>query len=223
VSLHDLGLAPIASDLAIDGSVVDTTPLPAERELRGLGFAVLAPPVRRRRSGPVRRLLISLGGGPRVVLARRLAVALHRRWPSLEIVATGMPSTAASASGAVEWIAAPGGLAPWLARVDAAIVGGGLSLYEAVAAGTPAIALAVVPPQRPTIRGFVARGLVLDAGPARPEARAARSVVRAVARLMADDDWRGRVAAAGPRVLDGGGARRVARAIAALAHGGAHA
>jgi hypothetical protein len=215
VSIHDLGLASVPSDLAIDGSIVRRGRLAARRSLRGPEFAVIATPRRRRRGGRVRRVLVSLGGGPRVTLAARLASMLHRRWPALDILVTGGEGD----GDGFAWVTAPLGLAPWLARVDAAILGGGVSLYEAVAAGVPSIGLAVVAAQQPTIRGFAARGLVLDAGLASRRADGPASVVRQMDRLLADGLWRAHAAVEGPRVLDGGGAARVARAIVALVEG----
>lgn len=214
VSIHDLGLAPVPSDLAVDGSIVRRGRLAAGCSLRGPEFAVIAPPGRRRRRARVRRVLVSLGGGPRATLAARLASKLHRRWPALEILVTGGEGDGEGFA----WVAAPSGLAPWLARVDAAILGGGVSLYEAVAAGVPSIGLAVVAAQQPTVRGFAARGLALDAGLASRRAGPG-SVVRQMERLLADGPWRERAAVEGPRVVDGGGAARVARAIVALVEG----
>ncbi|HTV03312.1 MAG TPA: hypothetical protein VMF13_22370, partial [Luteitalea sp.] len=117
----------------------------------------------------------------------------------------------------VRSILAPAGLATAFAEVDAAIVGGGMTLYESIAAGVPTVAVAVVPAQGPTIRGFAARRLVLDAGAATDLPRLGRRIARTFAVLQADSDWRRRVSHDGPRTVDGHGAQRVARAIAALA------
>ena len=130
---------------------------------------------------------------PRARLARRRAargpdargrrVSSCRRHPhargARDADGRGRPSAAGRRSDAST---APDGLAPWLARVDVAIVGGGVSLYEAVAAGVPTVAVPSSPAQRPTIRGFAARRLAVDAGgPVAPSTRlVARRVVRAL-------------------------------------------
>ncbi|BCS33499.1 hypothetical protein TBR22_A27260 [Luteitalea sp. TBR-22] len=214
VSMHDLGLGPLPSDLAVDGSIVCRGRLPARRVLRGPAYAtVAARPARR--GDQVRRVLVSLGGGPRAALTRRIASTLTRRWPSLDVIATGGSGPADGFA----WVAAPAGLSPWMAQVDVAVVGGGVTLYEAVGSGVPAIGVAVVAAQRPTIRGFAARGLALDGGLAAGGRDVVPSVCRAMTRLLADAPWRRRVAIEGPRLIDGRGADRVARAIRDLAEG----
>ena len=112
--------------------------------------------------------------------------------------------------GKFEWMIAV------LADVDAAIVGGGRSLYEAIAAGVPAVGVAVVSAQVPTVRAFAARRLAIDGGPVSEPSVAGRRVVRAFAALQADAAWRRRVRTEGPRAVDGRGAQRVARAITTL-------
>ena len=220
VSLHDLGLARVPATLAIDGSV--TSPVrgwPAGETLRGLAFAVIGRPRRARPAAVVRRVLVSLGGGSHRALTRAVVAELARRRPELEILVTqaGAWSARADGAGRVTPIVAADGLAPWLARVDVAIVGGGVSLYEAVAAGVPTVAVPVVPAQRPTIRGFAARRLTSEAGSAGPTVRAlARRVGERFERLVADADGRRHVGEAGPLAVDGRGAQRVARAIVAV-------
>ena len=120
-------------------------------------------------------------------------------------------------AGRVRHVTAPTGLAPWLARVDVAIVGGGVSLYEAVAAGVPTVAIPVVAAQRPTIRGFAARRLAVDAGgPGASRRLVARRVVQRFARLVRDVELRRTMHVEGPRAVDGRGAQRVSRVIVAL-------
>jgi spore coat polysaccharide biosynthesis predicted glycosyltransferase SpsG len=218
VSLHDLGRGRLATTLAVDGSV--TSPAagwPAARTLRGLPFAVIRPPQRARVARVVTTVLISLGGGPRASWARAVTTELLRRRPDLVVFATGSADAGADRVAPPTMVAAPDGLAPWLARVDVAIVGGGVSLYEAVAAGVPTVAVAVVPAQRPTIRGFAARRLTVDAGGPLASLRAlARRIGDRFERIAADAAGRRYVRQAGPRAVDGRGARRVAREIAAV-------
>jgi hypothetical protein len=219
VSLHDLGLARVASTLAIDGSVVSPSRgWPAARVLRGLDYAVIAKPVQRRTPGGVRRALVSLGGGPRRLLTHAIVAQLQQRHPDVEfLIVHPLPDHQQPARPRVRQIVASRGLAPWFARVDAAIVGGGVSLYEAVAAGVPAIAVPVVPAQRPTIRGFAARGLALDgAAPSTSAEAIAQHVADRFDALVADARWRRVIRSEGPRAIDGLGARRVATAIAAV-------
>jgi hypothetical protein len=216
VSLHDLGLARVASTLAVDGSV--TSPRrgwPAARTLRGLEYAVIGRPRHARVSSDVRRVLVSLGGGSRGVLTRAVVGELVKSHPGIEVLVTQQCETAGR--GRVSHVTAPGGLAKWLARVDVAIVGGGVSLYEAVAAGVPTVAIPIVAAQQPTIRGFALRRLALDAGgPVGPPRLVARCVAQRFARLVRDADLRQAMHVGGPVAVDGRGAQRVARAIVAL-------
>lgn len=226
VSLHDLGLARVASTLAIDGSVVSPERgWPACRVLRGLAYAVIARPRRRPASHDVRRVLVTLGGGSRATLTRAIVAELEQRHPRLEILVTHGRSEASTGHvGRVRVVHAPDGLAPWLARVDVAVVGGGVSLYEAIAAGLPTVAVPVVAAQQPTIRGFARLGLTIDGARGAPSVdRVARRIADRVGAIAADGDWRHSVWRNGPRVVDGRGAERVARAIAGLVEVSTHA
>lgn len=225
VSLHDLGLARVPSTLAIDGSI--TSPArgwTAGQVLRGPAYAIVRRAPRRR--GPVRvaprRVLVSLGGGQRAGTAWRIARALGRRHPDIEVLVAS-PKVARAAAGAaprggVRALTLSAGLGAVLPDVDLAIFGGGLSLYEAAAAGVPAVAIAVVSAQRSTIRGLARAGVVRDAGDlvTRPDAAWLRHTVDIVSLVLRDVAWRRNAAHAGPRLVDGRGAVRAARAIADL-------
>jgi hypothetical protein len=224
VSLHDLGIARVDSTLAIDGSIASPVGgWPSAQTRRGLAYAVIRPPRRARRGPRVDRVLVSLGGGPRAALTRAVVTELARRLPGVDLlVPRGCADLCGAAvDGRVRRVAAPQGLAPWFARVDMAIVGGGVSLYEAVAAGLPTVALPVVPAQARTIRAFAARRLTIDAGGHRESvATVARRVADLVQTAVADRAWRRRVQREGPRVIDGRGAQRVARAILSVTETG---
>ena len=209
VSLHDLGLARVPSSLAIDGSV--TGPArgwPAARTLRGLPFAVN--PVRP--AWPGRQLSWATRCRSAAAHARGCRTRLPRKSPDAMKTfrcssPTGpAPSVAGHARG-VHAVLADDGLAAWLARVDVAVVGGGVSLYEAIAAGVPSAALAVVPGQQPTIRAFARRHLTLSAGSGRGRLQvvamrvATGSNVSCTMRHCA-----GMMHERGPRAVDGQGA-----------------
>jgi spore coat polysaccharide biosynthesis predicted glycosyltransferase SpsG len=90
-----------------------------------------------------------------------------------------------------------------------------VSLYEAAAQGTPAVALAVVDAQRPTIRAFAGAGIAVDGGRLRAASAGAAidRVARAVRVLVADPARQRVMARAGRRHVDGRGAVRVAAII----------
>lgn len=222
VSVHDLGLARVPSTLAVDGSVWSPARhWPAAAVRRGLEYAILRPPTRNARGRRVTRVLISLGGGPRLGLVAAVARELAARWPGLDILTPQVLPERGRPAG-LRIVSAPDGLGPWLANVDVAVLAGGVTLYEALAAGVPVVATAVVAAQQRTIRGFAQQGLVVDAGRAfgvAPRATA-RRVADALARIHDDAEWRTLVRRDGPRRVDGRGAGRVARAILTIAGGG---
>jgi spore coat polysaccharide biosynthesis predicted glycosyltransferase SpsG len=91
-----------------------------------------------------------------------------------------------------------------------AVVGGGVSLYEACARGVAAVAVPVVASQRPTVRGFVSAGAALGEAGQAPEVE---HVARDVVRLLRQRSLRAALIAQGRKLVDGQGAGRVAEAI----------
>ncbi|MGD9905840.1 MAG: hypothetical protein AB7U83_20395 [Vicinamibacterales bacterium] len=226
VSVHDLGLAPVPSQISIDGSVGPTAACGTVARLRGPRFAVLDPAIAaRRRQRPRRRrpasptVLVALGGGSqawRVMtpLVRALAAAN----PLLDIrVAAGFTAPPHRRLPAGRLIATPAGLAEELDRAGVAIVAGGVTAYEACALGVPAVAAAVVPAQRRTVAALARAGAVVEGGRCRT-AGDARRLASAALRLL-DDDVRCRhLSVRGRRLVDGLGAWRVAAAVRRMAH-----
>src|SRR5262245_29184760 len=228
VSVHDAGIAPVASDLAVDGSLAAPGPIPgAARTLRGVRFIVIDP----RASRPVvaqkrrgHRVLIALGGGSRSSVAVRLASAIAAQRPGVRIeIAGGFLSPAggtvprASERGTV-LLGPQASLVPALSRADVAVVAGGLTLYEAAALGVPTVPIAVVPEQRPTIAEFedggavVGPGVTLGAG-RRFDADAVNRAASAVIDLLNDVPRRRHLSLTAGRLVDSHGATRVAREL----------
>lgn len=176
------------------------------------------------------RVLVSLGGGPRRALGLRIARAVKRARPEAAVTLAGgfavaphaAQNSSRAAAPAVQWLRAPEDFRFELARTDVAVLAGGVTLYEAAALGVAAVALAVVPAQAPTVRGFAARRAVLDAGSV-GDGRAAASataiaeaVTRRVTRLLDDERLRQRIARRARGLVDGRGAWRVASALREL-------
>lgn len=226
VSVHDLGIGLGDADLVIDGSIRQLTPVPGPARL-GPAYAILRPAMRRlRRQSPrltPRRILVALGGGPRAALAARLARQIAARHPALVVgVAGGFLGGARGCRiEGVEGVAPPAFDAA-LASADLIVTAGGVTLFEACSLGVPAVAVAVVPSQRPTVADVAARGAAIDAGllSGRPAPAACARVVEAVSELLADPAGRLRLARNGRRLVDGRGAERVAAEIRRLASGG---
>ena len=216
-SIHDCGIAPLASDLAIDGSLAATAPIPgARRTLFGARYIVIDDGVRRSSprdaAGPT--VVIALGGGPRVTLAGAIARRLRRAAPGVRIrVAGGLAGAGrATRRQGIEWVGPQNGLARVLAAADVAVVAGGLTLYEAAAIGTPAVAVPIVRSQRRTVEAF-ARERAVSAP--RPDAGVA-GIADAAADLLSSPDLAARMAKRARRLVDGRGTARVAAVLQRL-------
>ena len=220
-SVHDLGLAHVASDIVIDASPVGRRAKP-RAHLSGPIFTVLDPlhsaPGIRRTSRLPGRVLIALGGGAHVrrfgaAFARAIALAID----GVEIVvAPGFSEAKRPALPAgARWLRTPDSLPDELCRCSAAVIGGGITLAEACALSTPVIGVAVTRAQRHTVRAFASAGAVIDGGTA-PARTTPDRVAAGVRRLflggpaVEDMTWR-----AG-RLVDGCGALRVADALVGL-------
>jgi spore coat polysaccharide biosynthesis predicted glycosyltransferase SpsG len=217
-SIHDLGLGCLDADLVIDGSVTDHARVDRHRSLTGLRYAVIDPayasaprrPRRPRRAAL--RVLVALGGGPRRRLALAIARAVAARVPRAIVrVAGGLAGdTTRRADPGPAWTGPLDGLHRELSACDIAVVGGGVSLYEACAARVAPVAVAVVAAQRPTVAGFARLGACRGTTSGRPNADA---LARVVATLAADAVGRVRLAQRARRLVDGGGAIRVATVL----------
>jgi spore coat polysaccharide biosynthesis predicted glycosyltransferase SpsG len=234
ISIHDLGIGCHDADHLIDGSIDRPgQELPTGRALAGPRFAILDPDLRSLRTSDVCHetppsVLIALGGGQHTALATRLARALTLRVGGLDVsVAGGFSSPARCPTSSLIGSPRHGGgrirllgpqrtLAPTLARAAVAIVGGGVTLFEAAALGVPAIAVAVVEDQRPTIEGFARARAAVDGGRLFG-VHAARAAIDglsdAVEDLLKDERRRRELATRARRLVDGRGAERVSRAI----------
>ena len=219
IGLHDLGLGCLEADLVVDGSVVTRVPRGPRHVRTGLRCAVLDPAFARLAPRPDRgapTVLVALGGGPRRRRALEIAQAIVQRVPGARVrIAGGLSSRGLKSTSVprVAWTGPLDGLRRELTRCDVAVVGGGLSLYEACAAGVAAVALPVVRHQAPTVRGFGLRGGCVPLSQRVP----AITVAAHVAQLFDDGRRRGRLGRIGRLLVDGRGAQRVAREIRKLA------
>lgn len=218
-SVHDLGLGCHDADLLIDGSILPKLGA-ARRVAAGTAYAIVDPSLRRhaRTNGARRTIVVSLGGGPRAETAWAIAMEIARRAPRVQVrvvggfVSSGPPQNGGTLPNIV-WVGASTNLARELGQARVAVVGGGVSLYEACALGTPVVGVPVVPSQRPTVAGFVARGAALG----RPvNDIAPHRVADDALKLLREKRLRAGVTRAARRLVDGRGAVRAARAIVRL-------
>jgi UDP-2,4-diacetamido-2,4,6-trideoxy-beta-L-altropyranose hydrolase len=233
VGVADNGIGCIDGDLTIDGGAAAARPWRAG-DLRGPRYAILDPRLltargRRRRADTV---LIALGGGSRQRLANRAATELLQRRAGVRVriasgfVQTRMPVARETTKHTkrtknaelrrglrgsdprVVYVA-PTTLARELASCSVAIVGGGVTLYEACALGTPSVGVPVVRAQRPAIDACAARGAIVAAR-ARTGVRTARAAADLALGLLDSPSSRARLSAAGRQLVDGLGAARIA-------------
>jgi spore coat polysaccharide biosynthesis predicted glycosyltransferase SpsG len=229
VSIHDLGLGQVASDLAVDGSISPAPVGPARCRLGGPRYALLDPALaewRRRRARLVEpgRILVALGGGRHVLtLGSRLAREILAREPGVRVrIAGGFSGGSARQDGSgCDWITAHQGLGEEFARATVAVVAGGVTLYEACAIGVPAVAVPVTRLQALTTRRVARRGAARDAGLSCLGEAAGRRAARQVMALLSDPNARARLAGAGRALVDARGVFRVADRVLALARRGA--
>jgi spore coat polysaccharide biosynthesis predicted glycosyltransferase SpsG len=230
VGVADNGIGCVDGDMTIDGGAAATQ---ARRttDLRGPRYAILDPRLltarsRRRRANTV---FIALGGGSRQRLANRAAAELLHRRPDVRVrIASGFAPTAAMhhegheghdgrsnvARGDARIVHVPAkrSLAHELASCSVAIVGGGVTLYEACALGTPTVGLPVVRAQRTAIDACAARGAIVAAR-ARTGVQTARAAAGLALGLLDSPSSRRRLSAAGRQLVDGLGAARIARLV----------
>ena len=220
-SIHDLGIGCPEADLLIDGSITRTIRSTKRHVASGPSFAIVDPdlldaavPADCRKD-----VVVSLGGGPRARVACEIAGEIARRAPEVRVrviggfVSPGPPKAREKAPRNVTWVGPSTNLAHELGRALVAVVGGGVSLYEACALGTPAVGVAVVRGQRPTVGGFVARGAALG----RPRQRIIpQRVADDALALLGQKRLRQVIARRARRLIDGQGARRAAHAIVRL-------
>jgi len=155
----------------------------------------------------VRRVLVTLGGGAvGGVLAEALA-AVRRAVPSAAIdLALGPFADACIGAGqGVTPHRRLRSLRDLIRNADLAVTGGGMTLYECLAAGTPTVAMCLADNQRLNLDALGGAGLILRGEP---------SLEDAIRRAAADPALRRAMSGSGRRLVDGRGAQRVADEIA---------
>jgi UDP-2,4-diacetamido-2,4,6-trideoxy-beta-L-altropyranose hydrolase len=133
------------------------------------------------------------------------------------LAATGGDRAAASRpSDRCEVKYGPADYADLVCEADVIVCGGGQSLIEAVAAGTPAAAVLLGDDQRPQRAAVIAAGAAVDGGDWRLAARERDARLRDALALLRPADRRAWLSARGRSLVDGLGAERIADAILRL-------
>jgi spore coat polysaccharide biosynthesis predicted glycosyltransferase SpsG len=229
LSTHHLWITDVADDYpAVDALVVPTLE-PRWRE---------APTGTRVFSGPTyfpldlrgparisplqsrtRDVLVTLGGADRTEASIRLVPAL-RGTRSTVVIGPAFRHRAgverAAASAGIDVVVTPDGLRPLLLQHRLVISAGGNTLFEAAAAGTPALVAWEDPHEEAQGLAFARRGSARVLG--RGADININDTKRTVTALLSSPDLDA-MSAAGPPLVDGGGAGRIADLLLELAQG----
>jgi spore coat polysaccharide biosynthesis predicted glycosyltransferase SpsG len=224
ISLNDLGLYPIPSDIAIDGSIAPGQTADSRCLLyRGTEYMVLDPIYRRfhieqKRIGKtIRSIFINLGGGNSQRFFSIIMEGLRLCEREFDVTGVrGFSSWGQESFGKRDW-------SPlhfrWESRApesalftaDLAITAGGLSAYEALCTGTPLLALSYDRWQQMTVTALAREGACIDLGLGDnvvPDQLPAQ-----IAFVGRNEDLRRRLSHRGKEIVDGRGAERVAQII----------
>ncbi|HYK89524.1 MAG TPA: hypothetical protein VE398_12185 [Acidobacteriota bacterium] len=228
LSIHDLGLNPLPSDVVIDGSILPSSEGFCHSDASlytGTSYLVLEPVYAflheqpRRISARIESLVVNLGGGDSGGCFVKVLEGLRLWGRDIEVVGVpgfacwGQSELARSDWGSVHfrWATPDESLAHLLFRADLAVTAGGLAAFEALCAGTPAMALSVDKHQHITVQTLArsgacaALGFMNDFKPVQlPEL---------ISKIDADRAKRGKMSRSGRRIVDGLGAERVSHII----------
>src|SRR5947199_10466322 len=174
VAIDDVADRRLPTHLVVNGSFGAThlryRGAPDTRFLLGPEYALLDPAFgeapNRVPAEAVRRVLVTLGGG---VVGEPLApfvAAVRRTLPSATIdLALGPLSD--DEAGAQEAVTHRGlrSLCGLMLQSDLAVTGGGMTVYECLAAGTPVVCVCLADNQRPNIDALSRAGLIVSAEP----------------------------------------------------------
>jgi UDP-2,4-diacetamido-2,4,6-trideoxy-beta-L-altropyranose hydrolase len=223
-----VNFGPDASQLSYTSSSGDTT------FLLGPQYALLSPEFSRVQPriirDEVKNVLLTVGGSDQQNLIPRLLRLIDGFAGDFDVTVIIGPFFTNQAD--VERVASechrhvrlqhyPQSVSNLMFQADIAISGGGQTLYELVATGTPTIALQVAENQARNLRDFAANNALLFA--ARSDAHDLSSHIREAFRtLISSTDKRMRLSEAAKLILDGRGPERVAMALTTRLSGGAH-
>ena len=195
--------------------------VPGRRLLLGPRYALLDQgfenvPVRATRPMPS-RVLVTLGGEDAELKLTEAVSTVEGALPeaSIDVVAGLFARSAPPRGPRVRLHRGLPSLYDLLLSADFAVTAAGMTLYECLAAGTPAVAVPVADNQRPDFVELTDAGLVVAGQP---------DLAAAVERLSRDAALREELAARGRALVDGRGAARVAaELISAVAQAAASA
>ena len=232
IAIDDPGERQLPVDLVVNPSARPGRPryrgAAHTRLLLGPRYAMLQPEfaerVDRRPGDPVRRVLLTVGGGDPAGFTAGLvrAGALALDGVRLDVVVgpwfagvAELRALAGGSGGAIVVHEQPRDMRALMLAAGLAISGGGQTTFELAATGTPTVAIRLADNQTLTLETLAEAGALIQAGDAGDPALA-DAVAAAVERLIKDGDRRLEMSERARTAVDGQGAARVAREILAL-------
>jgi len=236
VSVHDLGLNPLPSDVVIDGSIfpaVQDFPRRDTSFYTGTAYLVLDPAFglihqqRKRIRQGIQTVVISLGGGDSSRFFEKILQGLKTWGHELDVVGLrgfsewGQEQLAQQDWSPVRfrWALKGECLERLLFRADVAVTAGGLAAFEALCAGTPLLSLSYDGYQSFTLSMLAKADACIDLG--QGDHLKPASIPSILAALDENPAVRERMSFNGRQIVDGRGAERVSRLIRRLVDAGA--
>ena len=228
VSFDDLGSGKGAVDLVVN-AILYSAMGSCDRMLSGYDYLILpeSTPNWRQRSGPVDRILVSFGGYDRNDLSGQFLDALPHLSSSArvdvvigEVEGKGLNALKQKAtrlgSGRVFLHRRPKNFGSFLDAADMAIVAGGLTIFQCVAAGVPVIGFSQYDHQRTTLKRLAKLG-VIENGDACMHPQ--KAFVDSANKLLSSDSLRRVLSKTCAKTIDHDGLPRVISAITKLLSG----
>jgi UDP-2,4-diacetamido-2,4,6-trideoxy-beta-L-altropyranose hydrolase len=231
ISIHDLGLNPLPSDLWIDGSVLPVAPQrpdPGTTCHLGTSYMVLEPAFAllhqrpRRLADRVSSVVVNLGGGHSGGAFLKALRGLRHWGKAIEVIGVrgftewGQEEIARKSWEPMcfRWAGRHEPVSKLVFRADLALTAGGISAFEALCAGTPLMVLSHDELQLRTAQALARSGACLDLGLTRSVNPAQLS--RILLSIDANFPLRERLSARGRQIVDGRGAERVSGLVRQL-------
>ena len=224
ISIHDLGLNPIVSDIVIDGSIAPGRASDSGSSLySGTEYMVLDPVYRRYRikhkriKQNIKSIFINLGGGNSLRFFSIIMEGLRLCEREFDVTGVhGFTAWGQDSFGNRDWSPLHfrwESQSPEIAlfSADLAITAGGISAYEALCVGTPLLALSYDRWQQMTITSLAREGACIDLGLG--DELIPGTLPAQLALVDRNENLRRRLSDRGKEIVDGGGVERVAQII----------
>jgi spore coat polysaccharide biosynthesis predicted glycosyltransferase SpsG len=223
ISIHDLGLNMLPSNIIIDGSIAPADSRSSQVDARyytGTDYKILDPIYRslylqnRTAREKIQSIFINLGGGNSGIYYSKVLEGLQRWGREVEVIGVpgytswGQETFAQKNMSPIRFRWEKENIDRHLFNSDLAITAGGIAAYEALCAGTPLLALSYDHLQQITIRSLSVLEACIDLGPG--DELAPMDLAGTLSDIERDVDRRRLLSCHGRQIVDGRGCERVA-------------